>query len=178
MMPRRRSSWSASSSSRRRIPPLPSPRPRARPDKPGGALSLPLGRRAYQRLREGVSPVLTYPLIVSSLVGRESELGAVETFLSSARPCALAIVGEPGIGKTTLWQVAVEEARAQGARVLIARPTESEARLPFAGLADLLADVPSGQLQIGSPASLWRFAAFAAKPGTASTSNTSTRRMK
>jgi DNA-binding CsgD family transcriptional regulator len=86
--------------------------------------------------------VLTYPLIVSSLVGRESELGAVETFLSSARPCALAIVGEPGIGKTTLWQVAVEEARAQGARVLIARPTESEARLPFAGLADLLADVP------------------------------------
>ena len=79
---------------------------------------------------------------MSSLVGRESELGAVETFLSSERPCALAIVGEPGIGKTTLWQVAVEEARAQGARVLIARPTESEARLPFAGLADLLADVP------------------------------------
>jgi DNA-binding NarL/FixJ family response regulator len=79
---------------------------------------------------------------VSSLVGRESELGAVETFLRSERPSALAIVGEPGIGKTTLWQVAVEHARAQGARVLIARPTESEARLAFAGLADLLADVP------------------------------------
>ena len=79
---------------------------------------------------------------MSSLVGRESELGAVETFLRSERPCALAIVGEPGIGKTTLWQVAVEHARAQGARVLIARPTESEARLAFAGLADLLADVP------------------------------------
>lgn len=76
-----------------------------------------------------------------SLVGRESELGAVETFLHSERPCALAIVGEPGIGKTTLWQVAVEHARAQGARVLIARPTESEARLAFAGLADLLDDV-------------------------------------
>ena len=79
---------------------------------------------------------------MSSLVGRESELGAVETFLRSERPCALAIVGEPGIGKTTLWQVAVEHARAQGARVLIARPTESEAKLAFAGLADLLADVP------------------------------------
>ena len=77
-----------------------------------------------------------------SLVGRESELGAVETFLRSERPCALAIVGEPGIGKTTLWQVAVEHARAQGARVLLARPTESEAKLAFAGLADLLADVP------------------------------------
>jgi DNA-binding CsgD family transcriptional regulator len=79
---------------------------------------------------------------VSSLVGREAELGAVETFLSSERPCAAAIVGEPGIGKTTLWQAAVELARARGARVLIARPTESEARLAFAALADLLADVP------------------------------------
>jgi DNA-binding NarL/FixJ family response regulator len=79
---------------------------------------------------------------VSSLVGREAELGAVETFLRSERPCVVAIVGEPGIGKTTLWQAAIEHAHAQAARVLIARPTESEARLPFAGLADLLADVP------------------------------------
>ena len=79
---------------------------------------------------------------MSSLVGRESELGAVETFLRAGLPCALAIVGEPGIGKTTLWQVVVPHARAQGARVLLARPTESEARLAFAGLADLLADVP------------------------------------
>ena len=79
---------------------------------------------------------------MSSLVGRESELRAVETLLRSERPRGVAIVGEPGIGKTTLWQAAVEHARAQGARVLIARPTESEARLAFAGLADLLADVP------------------------------------
>src|SRR5579862_8872359 len=41
-----------------------------------------------------------------------------------------------------LWQAAVEQARARRARVLIARPTESEARLAFAGLTDLLADVP------------------------------------
>ncbi len=79
---------------------------------------------------------------MSSLVGRESELEVVETFLRSERPRAVAIVGEPGIGKTTLWQAAVEHARARGARLLIARPTESEARLAFAGLADLLAEVP------------------------------------
>jgi DNA-binding CsgD family transcriptional regulator len=87
-------------------------------------------------------PNAAYALIVSSLVGREAELGAVETFLLSERPRALAIVGEPGIGKTTLWQAAVEHVRARGALVLIARPTESEARLAFAGLADLLAEVP------------------------------------
>src|SRR5947209_4214537 len=79
---------------------------------------------------------------MSSLVGRESELGAIEAFLHSERPRVLVIVGEAGIGKTTLWQAAVERCRAQGARVLIARPTESEARLAFAGLADLLADLP------------------------------------
>ncbi len=79
---------------------------------------------------------------MSSLVGRESELEAVEAFLRSKRPHVLAIVGEPGIGKTTLWQAAVERARAQGARVLIARPTEAESRLAFAGLADLLAEMP------------------------------------
>lgn len=83
-----------------------------------------------------------YALSVSSLVGREAELGAVEAFLRSERPLAVAIVGEPGIGKTTLWQAGVELARARGARVLVARPTESESRLGFAGLADLLADVP------------------------------------
>src|SRR5437764_766403 len=54
---------------------------------------------------------------MSSLVGRESELVAVETFLRSGRPRAVAIVGEAGIGKTTLWQAAVELAHAQGARV-------------------------------------------------------------
>jgi DNA-binding CsgD family transcriptional regulator len=79
---------------------------------------------------------------VSSLVGREGELGAVEAFLRAERPCAITIVGEPGIGKTTLWQAAVEHARVRGARLLVARPTESESRLAFAALADLLADVP------------------------------------
>lgn len=108
---------------------------------------------------------------MSSLVGRESELGAVEAFLRSERPLALAIVGEPGIGKTTLWQAAVEDARGHGARVLIARPTESEGRLAFAGLADLLADVPDELFarlpepqRVGLDAALLR-AASARPPG-------------
>jgi len=108
---------------------------------------------------------------VSRLVGRESELRAFEAFLRSERPRALAILGEQGIGKTTVWEVAVEFARAQGARVLIARPTESEARLAFAGLADLLADVPDELFarlpepqRVGLDAALLR-AASARPPG-------------
>jgi DNA-binding CsgD family transcriptional regulator len=47
----------------------------------------------------------------------------------------LALVGEPGIGKTTVWQQAVRLARDQGYRVLAAGSTEAEAKLSFAGLA-------------------------------------------
>ena len=82
---------------------------------------------------------------MDTVVGRESELQAVEAFLDRTSPerTALAIVGEPGIGKTTLWTRAVERARERGATVLTSRPAESEAGLSFAGLADLLSIVPA-----------------------------------
>ena len=75
------------------------------------------------------------------VVGREPELKAVEAFLDGTAP-ALAIVGEPGIGKTTVWREAVDRARARGATVLVARPAESEARLSFGGVADLTSALP------------------------------------
>jgi DNA-binding CsgD family transcriptional regulator len=81
---------------------------------------------------------------VSGVVGREAEVHAVEAFLHGVgNRHVLAIAGEPGIGKTTLWTHALDSARARGAIVLVARPAASEARLSFAGLADLLADVSS-----------------------------------
>jgi DNA-binding CsgD family transcriptional regulator len=79
---------------------------------------------------------------VSSLVGREAELTQIEAFLADGRPQALALVGEPGIGKTTLWQEGLAAARARGATALVARPAQSEAQLAFGGLADLLSEVP------------------------------------
>jgi DNA-binding CsgD family transcriptional regulator len=84
---------------------------------------------------------------VESIVGRETELTAVEDYLAG-EPVGrtLAIVGEPGIGKTTLWREAVGRARAGEAVVLAARPSESEARLAFAGLADLLAAVDESRI--------------------------------
>lgn len=86
---------------------------------------------------------MAYPPFVGNVVGREFELGVIQRFLTASDgPRALLIVGEPGIGKTTLWQEAVALARSRGSVVLVARPAESEARLAFAGLADLLAGVP------------------------------------
>ena len=77
------------------------------------------------------------------IVGRDAELAAVERFLAalSDEPAALVVEGEAGIGKTTVWLEAIRLADARGLRVLRARPTESEARLSFATLADLVGDV-------------------------------------
>jgi len=79
----------------------------------------------------------------ADVVGREAELGAVAEFLDSldGPSGALFFEGEPGIGKTTLWLAAVAQARRRGFRVLSCRPSEAEAQLSFASLADLLADV-------------------------------------
>ena len=75
------------------------------------------------------------------VVGREVELGALSAFLDRRGavrgPIAIALEGEAGIGKSTLWRAAVEEARGRGWRVLSSRPAESERALAHAGLGDL-----------------------------------------
>ncbi len=77
------------------------------------------------------------------IIGRERELEVVDGFLADvvAGPAALIMAGEPGIGKTTLWQKAVERARGSSFLVLSARLVEAEGALAFAGLADLLEPV-------------------------------------
>ncbi len=47
------------------------------------------------------------------------------------------IEGEPGIGKSTLWLAAVEQARALGFQVLTARAAAAESVLAYTALADL-----------------------------------------
>lgn len=76
----------------------------------------------------------------SRIVGREAELAALDEFLAEPSG-ALVLSGGPGIGKTTLWEAAVDTAKERAIRVLVARPSESETRLSLAGLADLLAGV-------------------------------------
>ena len=53
----------------------------------------------------------------------------------------LVIEGEAGIGKTTLWLGALEEAHERGFRVLSARAGQAESGLAFAVLADLLVGI-------------------------------------
>jgi len=85
-------------------------------------------------------------------VGRAPELAEVERFLAPAPAGrALVLCGEPGIGKSTMWEAAVELARARGFAALCVRASEAEAHLSFAGLADLLEAAGPGVLA-GLPA--------------------------
>jgi DNA-binding CsgD family transcriptional regulator len=78
--------------------------------------------------------------IATTLIGRNAELGSIEAFLVQVRdgPAALVLSGEPGIGKTVLWEAGVNQAAGLG-RVLSCRGVEAEASLAFAGLSELLA---------------------------------------
>jgi len=81
--------------------------------------------------------------MATEIVGREEELSSLQVFLDDARRGAAMLVfeGEAGIGKSTLWQVGVEHAGAEGLTVLSSRPAEAERALGHAGLADLLEGV-------------------------------------
>jgi ATP/maltotriose-dependent transcriptional regulator MalT len=74
------------------------------------------------------------------VVGRGNELSQLDAFMDDVTdgPAALLLEGESGIGKTTLWRRGVTTAAERGWRVLSTRPAESEAKLSYAGLADLL----------------------------------------
>jgi DNA-binding CsgD family transcriptional regulator len=74
------------------------------------------------------------------VVGREAELTEVDGFLRAGSTgfAGLVLEGEAGIGKTTLWQEALDRGARRGALVLRCRPAAAEAKLSFAALADLL----------------------------------------
>lgn len=74
------------------------------------------------------------------IVGRDEEIGAIIRCLSEASqsPRALALEGEAGIGKTTLWRYGVDEARRRGLLVLATTAASGETKFAFAALSDLL----------------------------------------
>jgi len=75
------------------------------------------------------------------IVGRDRQCARIAELLEGARSQqsgTLVVTGEAGIGKSALCAWAI--ARAEGMQVLRLRGVESEADLPFAGLAELCAD--------------------------------------
>jgi DNA-binding CsgD family transcriptional regulator len=58
----------------------------------------------------------------------------------------LVVCGEPGIGKSTVWEAGAGLARSRGFAVWCARASEAEAQLSFAGLADLVEAAGAGVL--------------------------------
>jgi predicted ATPase len=82
-------------------------------------------------------------MTVTSLIGRDDALGAIRAFLAAVErgPAALVLSGEPGIGKTVLWEEGLAMANVDCGRVLSCRGIGAEAALSFSGLSDLLSSV-------------------------------------
>ena len=71
----------------------------------------------------------------TDVIGRRGELEAVDRFVERARRGlgSLLIIGEAGIGKTSIWDEAIRRAGMGGARVLRAASAESERTLTLGG---------------------------------------------
>jgi predicted ATPase len=87
------------------------------------------------------------------LVGRERELGVVDDLVDRVRDRGgtLVIRGQAGIGKSALLAAANRRAAERGMLVLTATGVQSEARLPFSGLHQLLRPVIAGAKGLPAP---------------------------
>ena len=102
------------------------------------------------------------------LLGRTDERLAVDRLLAQARAGhggVLALVGEPGIGKSALLDYAA--GCAAGFRVLRARGIEAESEIPFAGLGELLRPVLGALDRVPAPQAAALGAALALGPASA-----------
>ncbi|USX54886.1 helix-turn-helix transcriptional regulator [Lentzea sp. HUAS12] len=102
------------------------------------------------------------------LIGRDSERQRIERLVASARighGGALAITGEPGVGKTALLGFAAESAA--GMNVLRAAGIESEKEIPFGALHQVLRPALDRLGEIPGPQAQALSVALALRPGPA-----------
>src|SRR5215831_276622 len=93
-----------------------------------------------------------------SLVGRDHEVSVLTDLIGRVheRGGATVVLGEPGIGKSSLLRAAAEYGRQESLQVLVTTGIEAEAQLPFAGLHQLLWPVlgAAGQLPAAQQSAL------------------------
>jgi DNA-binding CsgD family transcriptional regulator len=86
-----------------------------------------------------------------ALVGRARETAALAAFLDDPGPGGLVVTGQPGMGKSALWEHAAELAAERGAVVLVATPGESEQRHSFGVLNDLFRETDLDDHRLRGP---------------------------
>src|SRR5918997_1412591 len=106
--------------------------------------------------------IANYGAAGGPIFDREGELARIGRLLDgvSERGAALLVRGEPGIGKSTLLVAASQRAEAAGMRVLRTTGVQSEARLPFAGLHQLVFPVLGHAEHLPAPQRTALLAAF------------------
>jgi len=102
-----------------------------------------------------------------TVIGRDAELRVLTDLTKhvAERGAAAAIVGEAGIGKSTLLAAAAHHARGQGLQILRAGGVESESLVPFAGLHQLLRPVLGAAEGLPSPQRRALMSAFGVQEG-------------
>src|SRR5256714_10351091 len=90
---------------------------------------------------------------LADVVGRTAELAAIDELLDSLvdGPSALVLEGGTGVGKSTLLQAAIEEARRREATVLLSVATPADTSRPYHALANLFETVNREALETLPP---------------------------
>ncbi|WP_019927150.1 LuxR family transcriptional regulator [Nocardia sp. BMG111209] len=106
----------------------------------------------------------------SDLVGRDSELRVLTDLIDRVEEegGAIVVVGDPGIGKTSLLRAAAAHGKAAAATVLSVAGIEAEAHLPFAGLHQLLRPILAETAALPAPQRDALHSAFGMRPVVAS----------
>lgn len=97
-------------------------------------------QRGEGSVTEDARPVADRRILCPVLIGREPEMGRLETLLRdclSGRGRTALVSGEAGVGKTAVLRHFARQARANGARVFWSECTEIEARRPLGPFIDI-----------------------------------------
>src|SRR6476620_8340065 len=92
----------------------------------------------------GRSAAATPQLVFNRFVGRANEMRSLVTALDHSvqgTPQARLVIGEAGVGKSTLVRQLLPESRLRGAVVVTGRAMESESRPPFGPWAEAIAGI-------------------------------------